>query len=80
MLLDRELKDFPIDAVHFDHAKGVNEATTALISSGHRRLGLILGSFEIRPSRERLRGFVTASEKAKIPLGRDGSSKWELSP
>jgi LacI family transcriptional regulator len=69
VLLDRELEDFPVDAVQFNHVKGVNEATTALISSGHRRLGLILGSLEIRPSRERLRAFVAASDEAKIPSG-----------
>lgn len=67
VLLDRELQDFPTDAVHFNHVKGVSEATAALISLGHRRLGLIVGSLEIRPSRERIRAFVAASDKAKIP-------------
>lgn len=69
VLLDRDLKGVTADSVLFDHAAGAYAAATALLELGHRRIGLIVGSPEIRPSRERLRGFATACEEA-------GNSYW----
>lgn len=69
VLLDREIKGITADAVMFDHAEGARAAASALLALGHRRIGLIIGSQEIRPSRERLRGFLSAYESMGI-LGR----------
>jgi LacI family transcriptional regulator len=52
--------------VLFDHASGVREATTDLLQLGHRRIAFVTGSKEIRPTRERLRGFLDAYRDAGI--------------
>lgn len=69
VLLDREVNGVTADAVVFDHAEGARAATKALIELGHRRIGFIIGSSGIRPSRERLQGFLSAYESAGM-LGR----------
>lgn len=69
VLLDREVNGVAADTVVFDHAEGTRAATKTLIELGHRRIGLIIGSSGIRPSRERLRGFLSAYEAAGM-LGR----------
>jgi LacI family transcriptional regulator len=66
VLLDRDLP-FEIDAVLTDHAMGVTQATTYLIELGHRRIALITGGLEIRPGRERVRGFTEAFQKRNLP-------------
>lgn len=71
VLLDRELSGVALDSVLFDHAAGVHDAVAALLELGHRHIGLIVGSPEIRPSRERLRGFTNAYEEAGMPV------RWE---
>jgi LacI family transcriptional regulator len=71
VLLDRELAGFAADAVLFDHASGVHDAVSALVELGHRNIGLLVGSFETRASRDRIRGFTLACEEAGIPAGWD---------
>jgi LacI family transcriptional regulator len=68
VLLDREISALAADAVLYDHAAGVKEATAALLGLGHRRLGFILGSPQTRATRERLRGFLSAHEEAGVPV------------
>lgn len=68
VLLDREISALDADAVLFDHAAGVREATTELLSLGHRRMGFILGPAQTRATRERLRGFLGAHEQAGVPV------------
>lgn len=68
LLLDRESDDPALGRVLYDHATGVREATRDLIQLGHRRIAFITGSIEIRPTRERLRGFVEAYEEAGLPV------------
>jgi len=45
------------DHVQFDHARGIEEAVTALIGLGHRRIAIVLSAIESRPMRRRLEGF-----------------------
>lgn len=68
VLLDREISALAADAVLYDHAAGVKEATAALLGLGHRRLGFILGPPQTRATRERLRGFLSAHEQAGVPV------------
>ena len=67
VLLDRDLP-LDIDAVVTDHATGMTQATTYLLDMGHRRIALIGGGAEIRPGRERIRGFSEAFERRGLPM------------
>lgn len=49
-----------------DHAKGVYSATKDLIEFGHRNITLVAGATEIRPTRERCRGFREALKESSI--------------
>ena len=71
VLLDREVKGVPSDAVLFDHSTGVCEATSALLKLGHHRISLIVGADDTRGSRERAKGLKTAYSLAGVPLHDD---------
>ncbi len=60
VLLDRDLGRVTAGSVHLDHAAGVYAATADLLSLGHLRIALITGTTDIRPTRERLRGYTKA--------------------
>jgi LacI family transcriptional regulator len=70
VLLDRDIP-LEIDAVITDHASGIMQATTYLIEMGHRRIAIITAGADIRPGRERVRGFVEAFHKRHIPVPHD---------
>lgn len=70
VLLDRELP-LEIDAVLTDHAPGLRQATSYLIGLGHRRIAIITAGPDIRPGRERVRGFVEAFEASGLKPPRD---------
>lgn len=48
-------------------AKGAYEAVSCLIQMGHRRIGIINGYQEYKPSIEKLRGYKKALKEAGIP-------------
>jgi len=60
LLLDRDSDDSSVGRLLLDHASGVRAATNDLLQLGHRRIALITGSNDIRPTRERIRGFREA--------------------
>ena len=66
VLLDREFPRLSKASILLDHASGVQAATTDLLSKGHRRIALITGTPDIRPTRERVRGFEKAYRDAGI--------------
>ena len=66
LLLDRDFDADSVSKVLQDHASGVKEATHDLLQLGHRKIALITGSKEIRPTRERIRGFLDAYEGLRI--------------
>ena len=67
VLLDRSLPlDIPAHYVLSDHSQGIGEATHHLLSLGHRRIGLIVGT-DVRPSRERIRAMELAYDERNIP-------------
>src|SRR5436309_2241221 len=59
VLIDRDRPAWA-DTVTTDHATGVRTATEHLLDLGHRRIGLITGSAELYPARERIRGYQEA--------------------
>jgi LacI family transcriptional regulator len=50
VFLDREVSGIRSSAVLSDHAAGIRAAATHLINLGHRRIGLISGARNVRPS------------------------------
>lgn len=58
-LLDRQMEG-PFDSVCDDHAPGMRKAIRYLFDLGHRDIGLITGGDNVRPGRERARGFREA--------------------
>ncbi len=68
ILLDRDLVGVSVDTVLFDHAQGADDAVSSLLRQGHQRIGLIMGASDIRPSRERLRGYMAAHERAGVTV------------
>jgi LacI family transcriptional regulator len=66
VLLDREFSRLSTGRVLLDHASGVRAATKDLLKLGHRRIAFITGTPDIRPTRERLRGFVEAYEESDV--------------
>ena len=70
VLLDRDIP-LEIDAVLTDHAAGLLQAAQYLIGLGHRRIALLTASEDIRPGRERVRGFVEAFTRNGLPVPRD---------
>jgi LacI family transcriptional regulator len=66
VILDREFANSPVGTVLSDHANGVYLATKDLIELGHRNIALIAGTTEIRPTRERCRGFLDALKESSI--------------
>lgn len=69
VLLDREFTRLSTGRVLLDHASGVRAATADLLRLGHRRIALITGTTDIRPTRERLRGFEEAYLAAGVDTG-----------
>jgi LacI family transcriptional regulator len=70
VLLDREIS-LDMDAVLTDHALGMTQATEHLIDLGHRRIALITGGVDIRPGRERVRGFREAFSRRHLAAPED---------
>ena len=70
-LLDRDIALDHVDAVLTDHAVGMRQATEYLIGRGHRRIAIITGNTDMRPGRERVRGFVEAFQAAGLPVPED---------
>jgi LacI family transcriptional regulator len=57
-----------LTTVLWDHASGFRAATSSLIARGHRQIGFISGSAELRPVRERLAGFREAHHEAGLEV------------
>jgi LacI family transcriptional regulator len=66
VLLDRDFGKVAAGNVRLDHVTGVHEATSHLLALGHHRVALITGPRNIRPTRERLKGFERAHSESGI--------------
>lgn len=62
VMVDREITRADVGRTLFDHVSGVAEATADLVALGHTRLAIITGSPDVRPTRERLKGFRSGLE------------------
>ena len=67
LMFDREV-DGTHDIVQVDHASGVNQAVTYLLSLGHRRILLLTGPVNIYPARARVEGYKRAFAAQKLDL------------
>ena len=60
VLLDRVVDGVNASVVMANHSHGLRVATDHLLELGHRRIALISGRKEIRPTRDRVRGYSEA--------------------
>jgi LacI family transcriptional regulator len=67
VLIDRELLP-QVDRVMADHQAGAEQATSHLISLGHRRIGMIVGDPAAHPSRSRIEGYRLAHARRGIEI------------
>ena len=58
-----------LDSVVSDNFGGATKAARCLVNWGHRRIGVVVGSEQILPGRDRLAGFRQACAEQGIPLG-----------
>jgi LacI family transcriptional regulator len=67
VVLDR---DVPVqaDVVYSEHIQPIETVVNQLLELGHRRIGLITASQNIRPGRDRVFGFKRALTKAGVPI------------
>ncbi len=67
VVLDR---DVPVqaDVVYSEHIQPIETVVDQLLELGHRRIGLITASQNIRPGRDRVIGFKHALTKAGVPI------------
>lgn len=73
ILLDRtyeEMKD-DIYCVRFDNIKGGYIATKHLLENGHKRIGIICGPVQNKPSNDRLAGYKMALSEAGVEFDED---------
>jgi LacI family transcriptional regulator len=67
VVLDRDVPEHSrVSTVYADHATGMREATSHLIRHGHQAIALVSGAEQLRPARERRRGFLAAFESAGL--------------
>ena len=57
VLIDRDLDNLDIGRTLFDHVTGIKAATNDLVNLGHTSMVLVTGSPDVRPTRERVKGF-----------------------
>lgn len=67
VVVDRDLGP-AFDSVLIDHYTGMRQAMAYLLSLGHRRIALFASGPQIRPGREKLRGYRDALEAAALPF------------
>jgi len=68
VIVDRDFPELLTDAVLVDNLAGGIQATSHLLSLGHRRIGCITGPSTLTPSADRVTGYKTALQQAGIPI------------
>jgi LacI family transcriptional regulator len=66
VLVDRELVGVSTDVIIVDNHQGGLLATRHLLELGHRRIACISGPSRLRPSSERINGYIKALEEAGL--------------
>ncbi|MCX5496608.1 LacI family DNA-binding transcriptional regulator [Kaistia dalseonensis] len=67
VVLDREVP-VEADVVYSEHMQSIETVVGQLLELGHRRIGLVTASQNIRPGRDRVAGFRRALERAGLPV------------
>ncbi|WP_196812897.1 LacI family DNA-binding transcriptional regulator [Cupriavidus sp. WS] len=67
VLFDRDIAN-AADCVLIDHAEGMRQAVSHLLSLGHRRILLVTGDLETYPAQSRIQGYRQAHQAAGIPV------------
>jgi len=68
VILDRAVKDVPVDTVRCDSQDGAYRLVQHLFSLGHRQIGVLTGSRRVSTASERVTGYVQAMEEAGIQV------------
>ena len=68
VLIDRRITGIRCDCVLVDNRNAAREATELLLQKGHTEIGIISGPRDVYTSEERLKGYVEAHQKARIPV------------
>ena len=67
LLISRMLPGIDADTVELENQKGAFQATRYLIEKGHKRIGMISSSSHTSAARQRIKGYMRALEKYKLP-------------
>lgn len=68
VVIDRQLRDVPVDTVLVDNEHGAESATGHLIEAGYRRIACVTGPRRLSTAMQRLRGYQRALDAAGLPL------------
>jgi DNA-binding LacI/PurR family transcriptional regulator len=68
VVVDRQIRDLDLDTVVIDNVKAAHDLVTHLIDNGHRRIGTILASPEIKTGYDRYQGYVAALTERGIQV------------
>jgi LacI family transcriptional regulator len=68
VVIDRQLRNAPVDTVLVDNEHGAELGTTHLIEAGYRRIACITGPRRLSTAMQRLRGYERALAAAGQPL------------
>lgn len=68
VLIDRNIEGVALDCVRSDHKEGAYRAVKHLISIGHRRIGIIVGTGTENVHQQRLEGYRLALLDSGIPF------------
>jgi len=68
VVIDRQLRNAPVDTVLVDNEHGAELATTHLIEAGYRRIACITGPRRLSTAQQRLRGYERALTAAGLQL------------
>ena len=66
VFINRYIKDQDINCVASNNVQGGKIATEHLIEKGHKRIGIITGSFEMAASHERFEGYRNALKEKEL--------------
>lgn len=66
VLLDREFRGQGLSGVRVDNFQGGYDATKALLTAGHRKIGIITGPWQEGPGDGRLKGYLQALQDAGV--------------
>lgn len=66
--LDRVPPKVQVDSVTVNNVRAAQDCVRHLIAVGHRRIGVLTGSFLLQTARQRLQGYKRALAEAGIPL------------